>query len=183
MTDSELLQQLRLGDREAFSALFREYYPLAVRTVEGMVRERAIAEELVQDVFVELWDRRKSLRFDESFRAYLFRSARNRALNHLRHQRVQTRAEPLLASPSATPAGAFSEMIDREIDAAVESAIQRLPERCAEIFRMSRFDGLKYREIADALGISQKGVEAQMGKALKLLRDELARYLPDPTPD
>lgn len=148
-----------------------------------MVRERAIAEELVQDVFVELWDRRATLQFSESFRAYLLRAARNRALNHIRHAHVEARAEPWIESPSPPSPGAFDDMMEREIDRAVASAIDRLPDRCRQIFRMSRLDGLKYREIADILDISVKGVEAQMGKALKLLREDLARWLPDPSPD
>lgn len=142
-----------------------------------MLRDSAVSEEIAQEVFLELWRRRESLRIEESLRAYLFRSARNRALNHIRHARVERRAEPFVAPSSAVPTVAHANLVDGAIDDAVREAVAGLPDRCREIFEMSRVQGLKYREIADALGISVKGVEAQMGKALRLLRERLAPWL------
>ena len=178
MDDSELLARLRGGDREAFDIIFRAHYAPLVNAAEGVLRERAVAEEVAQDVFLELWRRRESLVVQESLRAYLFRSVRNRALNHLRHGRVQRNAAPYVAREEATPAAAPARMAEREIEGAVREAVAALPAPVRQVFEMSRRQHLKYNEIADSLGISVKTVEARMGKALKELRVRLAPWLP-----
>ena len=178
MTDRELLDRLRQGDRDAFDAIFRAHYPALVGAAEAIVGERAVAEEAAQDVMVELWRRRETVAVDDSLRAYLFRSARNRALNHLRHERVKVRTAPFAAGESVTHPEAPSRLAEEEIDAAVREAVAALPERCREVFELSRGHGLRYAEIAGVLGISVKTVEAQMGKALRVLRERLAPWLP-----
>jgi RNA polymerase sigma-70 factor (ECF subfamily) len=177
--ERELLARIRQGDEAAFDAIFRAQYPSLVGMAEGMLRSRAVAEEIVQDVMLELWRRRQSLPVEESLRAYLFRAARNRALNHLRHSRVEREGQPHAASPAAEPARAPSTLVEEEIDVALRDAMNDLPDRCREVFELSRVHGLRYTEIASALGISVKTVEAQMGKALRILRDRLAAWLPD----
>jgi RNA polymerase sigma-70 factor (ECF subfamily) len=144
-----------------------------------MLRERALAEEVVQDVMLEMWRRRETLSLDESLRAYLFRAAHNRALNHLRHERVKQRRMPYLAGESVSAPTAHLRLVEEEIDEALHQAVRALPERCREVFELSRVHGLKYAEIASALDISVKTVEAQMGKALRVLREQLAPWLPE----
>ncbi len=178
MSEQELLARLRAGDADAFDAIFRSLYPQLVGLAEGMLRQRAVAEETVQDVMLELWRRRESLTLEESLRAYLFRAVRNRALNHLRHEKVERRGEPFAASEPSSPPSAQAALEDEEIDAALREAVGALPERCREVFELSRVRGLRYAEIAAAMGISVKTVEAQMGKALRLLRERLAPWLP-----
>lgn len=178
MDERELLARIRQGDEAAFDAIFRAQYPPLVGMAEGMLRSRAVAEEIVQDVMLELWRRRESLPVEESLRAYLFRATRNRALNHLRHSRVEREGQPHAAGPIAEPARAPSTLIEEEIDVALREAIDDLPERCREVFELSRVHGLRYAEIAATLGISVKTVEAQMGKALRMLRERLAAWLP-----
>jgi len=176
--DRELLERIRRGDEGAFDAVFRAQYPALVGVAEGMLRSRAVAEEVVQDVMLELWRRREALPIEESLRAYLFRATRNRALNHLRHVRVERRGEPHAAGATADPPRAPAALVEEEIDAALKEAVGGLPERCREVFELSRVHGLRYAEIAAALGISVKTVEAQMGKALRILRERLAPWLP-----
>jgi RNA polymerase sigma-70 factor (ECF subfamily) len=183
VTDHELLQRLRSGAEDAFDAIFRAHYAPLVGLAESLVRERAIAEEVVQEVMLELWRRRESLTVEESLRAYLFRATRNRALNHLRHERVERKGEPYARGHSSTPAVGHLRLVEDEIDAALREAVQSLPERCRQVFELSRGHGLRYAEIAATLGISVKTVEAQMGKALRILRDRLAPWLPQPRPD
>jgi RNA polymerase sigma-70 factor (ECF subfamily) len=142
-----------------------------------VVRSRAIAEEIVQDVMLELWKRRESLADNSSPQAYLFQSTRNRSLNHLRHERVVKEAEPYATKTEAVDSKAHSHMVEDEMRAAVQRAIEGLPDKCREIFEMSRTNGLRYSEIATVLGISIKTVEAQMGKALRVLREELNPWL------
>ncbi len=179
MTDRELLDRLRRGDSLAFDALFRAWYAPLVRVAEAILRERAPAEEVVQDVMLELWRRRDRLPDTESPRAYLYRATRNRALNHIRRRRLERRGEPVLIAASARVSAAADADVDAsELDTAIRAAIEALPDRCREIFEMSRVGGLKYADIAELLGISVKTVEAQMGKALRSLRESLATWLP-----
>jgi len=142
------------------------------------VRSRAVAEEVVQDVMLELWRRRESLAKDSSPQAYLFQSTRNRALNHIRHERVERKSEPELMRQTEMSASAPSQLVEEEIEVALRTAVSELPDRCREVFELSRTHGLKYAEIATVLGISVKTVEAQMGKALRSLRVKLAPWLP-----
>lgn len=142
-----------------------------------MVRSRAVAEEIVQDVMLELWKRRESIDRDSSPQAYLFQSTRNRSLNHLRHERVEKHAEPMIGREEAQDSTAHSLMVEDEIHVAMKRAVEKLPTRCREVFDLSRTHNLKYAEIAEVLGISVKTVEAQMGKALRILREELAPWL------
>jgi RNA polymerase sigma-70 factor (ECF subfamily) len=183
VTDHELLERLRSGAEDAFDAIFRAHYAPLVGLAESLVRERAIAEEVVQEVMLELWRRRETLVVDESLRAYLFRAARNRALNHLRHERVERQGEPYARGESATPAVGHLRLVEEEIEGALHEAMQSLPGRCREVFELSRVQGLRYAEIAGVLGISVKTVEAQMGKALRILRERLAPWLPGARPD
>ena len=178
MDDRELLERVRLGEREAFDTAFRAYYALLVGSAESVVRSRAIAEELVQDVMLTLWMKRETLTVDDSLRAYLYKATRNRALNHVRHERVHQRTAPLLADAPSVPPTGPSALADAEIATAVSAAMNQLPDRCREVFELSRAQHLTYSEIATTLGISVKTVEAQMGKALRILRERLAEWLP-----
>jgi RNA polymerase sigma-70 factor (ECF subfamily) len=128
---------------------------------------------------LELWRRRESLASDGSAQAYLFQAARNRVLNHLRHLKIEQRSEPEIAGDSSSTPHADAEVTHEELSAAVQDAVRSLPDRCREVFELSRVHGLKYAEIATELGISVKTVEAQMGKALRTLRERLAAWLPD----
>ena len=180
VSDRELLERLRQGDSAAFDEIFRQWYGPLVGTAERMLRDRAVAEELVQDVMLELWRRRESLAADGSPQAYLFQATRNRVLNHLRHLKIQARSEPdVRAESSSSTPHADAAVAEDELDAAVQRAVQSLPDRCREVFELSRVHGLKYAEIARQLGISVKTVEAQMGKALRMLRERLGPWLPD----
>lgn len=178
MEDRELLDRIRRGDREAFDWAFRAYYAPLVGVAESLVRSRALAEELVQDVMLALWQKRDTMVVDDSVRAYLHKATRNRAFNHLRHERVQKKSAPYVAESPFVPPSAHAHLADAEIAAAVGAALEHLPDRCREVFELSRGKNMKYAEIATALGISVKTVEAQMGKALRILREQLAPWLP-----
>ena len=178
VNDRDLLARLRHGDRDAFDAVFRAQYAGLVGAAERVVGERAVAEELAQDVMLELWRRRESLTVDESLRAYLLRAARNRALNHVRHERMKVRTAPRAAGETVTQPDAPANAAEAEMEAALREAVAALPGRCREVFELSRGQGLRYVEIAAVLGISVKTVEAQMGKALRVLRERMAPFLP-----
>jgi RNA polymerase sigma-70 factor (ECF subfamily) len=176
--DPELLSRLARGDEAAFNALFRECYPALVLAAERLVGDRAAAEDAAQEVMAELWRRHAALPPGLSVRGYLFQSVRNRALNQIRHARIVRAAEPHVRPPSALPpadAGALT----GELGEAMRAAVEELPEDLAEVFHLSRRDGLTYPEIAARLGISVKTVEGRMGRCLKLLRERLAPWLPE----
>ena len=175
--DPELLARLRLGDESAFATLFREHYPGLVLSATRILRERALAEEIAQEVMLELWRRRADASITSSVKGYLHRAARNRALNRVRQDRTAQRAEPFLRPPTSAPQ-ADELARGREIAAAAREAIAQLSTPQREVFEMSRTDGLTYPEIAEALQISVKTVEARMGRALKQLREALAGWLP-----
>lgn len=157
--------------------VFRTYYARLVHFAAGMLGDTAAAEEVSQDVMLELWRRRTTITVDTSLQGYLFRATRNRALNQIRHDKVVQRGSAFAAQETTSPAVGDRELREKEIDVALQDAIQTLPPRCREVFELSRMQNLKYSEIASALDISIKTVEAQMGKALKILREKLTPLL------
>ena len=176
--DADLLRRLRAGDERALEELFRAYYAGMCAFVRRFVHAPDIAEELVQDVLFKLWSKRESLTDIDALRTYLFRAARNTALNHLRRKKLENAWEEQEASRGEpmTSVGTDDDASTDEVSRAVNGAIARLPTRCREIFVMSREGNMTYAEIATALGISIKTVETQMGRALKSLRVSLAKY-------
>lgn len=168
---------MRNGDQAAFDALFRAYYaPLCYYAASLNDGDRDEAEDLVQQAFIKLWEQRASLQINWSVKAYLYRSVHNASLNRLRAEKVRDKYKQHNAlqmemhyqnSPEPEP----------ELQGRLQKALNELPAQCRQVFELSRFEELKYREIADHLNISIKTVETQMGKALKLLRTHLADYL------
>jgi RNA polymerase sigma-70 factor (ECF subfamily) len=178
MEDRELLQRIQAGDEGAYDSVFRTWYPVLVRVAGVLLRDADASEEVAQEVMLELWRRRHLLDTGVSLRAYLLRAVRNRSLNHLRHLRVRRETESDVEALYDEPTGSDQPIVARELAEAVQVALRELPPRCREVFELSRVHGLKYAEIANALDISQKTVEAQMGKALKIMRERLAAWLP-----
>lgn len=176
--EQEILARLRAGEEPAFESVFRTHYARLVGLAQAILRDRAPAEDVAQDVMLELWRRRESIVVETSLRAYLLRAVRNRALNQVRHQRVAQRGAPEVAwRPGGPPAD--RDLLEKEMDVALAQAVAQLPDRCREVFELSRLHGLKYAEIAQVLEISVKTVEAQMGKAIRVLRERLAPWLPE----
>ena len=178
MSDQQDLDRLREGIEEGFDTIFRTYYADLVGFAQAILRDRTAAEDTTQDVMLELWRRRNNIVLDTSLRAYLLQATRNRALNLIRHRRVAAGVDPrdVTATP---PAPANRSVLEREIEVVVSRAVSTLPTKCREIFQLSRVHGLKYAEIAEALDISVKTVEAQMGKALRAIRQQLGPWLPE----
>lgn len=176
--DAELLRRLRQGDERALELVFRAHYPVMVAVVRRIVFAPDVAEELVQDVFFKLWTKRENLAEIDALKTYLYRAARNTALNHLRRLKLEQAHEEREAAKGepTTVESTDDSATASELTEAVHAAINRLPTRCREIFLMSREGGLTYGEIAAELGISIKTVETQMGRALKALRLSLSQF-------
>ncbi len=164
------------GDREAFEALFRLHYRPLCGFAMGYLKDADRAEDLVQDLFFRLWLDRTKLNITTSVKAYLFASVRNRCLNAVKagakvralNEEADDRLEEVERSEDE-----HAERIAR-----VQAAIEALPTERRKVFKLSRYEGLKYHEIAERLGISVKTVENQMGSALKSLRTELRDLVP-----
>ena len=176
--DAELVRRIRAGDERALEAVFKAHYAGMASFVQRFVRSQDLAEELVQDVFLKLWAKREQLAEIETFRTYLFRAARNTALNYLRRAKLERRWREEQGTDDDPPTSyaADEETVEQELAVAVREAINRLPPRCREIFLLSRDGGLTYAEIARSLDISVKTVETQMGRALKALRASLHHF-------
>lgn len=175
--ESKWIAQIRDGDAQAFESLFRSYCSKLVRFSYRFVHDADTAENIVQDVFVNIWTHRASLDPQRNFRSYIYASVRNRALEDLRHQQVVQDAVADLKTLVPDVRTPEDEHHSRELAIAIQRAIDKLPERCRTIFVMSRTDRLTYREIAEVLDISVKTVETQMGRALQVLRKQLNDFL------
>lgn len=174
-SDSDIIGRIRQGDKQEFEKLFRSSYVSLVRYAKTLLKDHDTAEEIVQELFFRLWQDRQNLRIESSLNGYLYRSVHNRSLHYIEHQKVVSRhAGEIIAGAELTSEPVTEAIYYSELQARVARVLERLPVRCRLIFRMSRFEGLKYNEIADKLAVSLKTVEADMGKALREFRKALA---------
>lgn len=174
-SDSEIIRRIRQGDKQEFEKLFRSSYVSLVRYAKTILKDHDTAEEIVQDLFFRLWQDRGNITIESSLNGYLFRSVHNKSLHFIEHQKVIDRhAGEIAASADETAEPVTDAIYYSELQSKVARVLEQLPERCSVIFRMSRFEGLKYNEIAEKLSVSLKTVEANMGKALKEFRKALA---------
>jgi RNA polymerase sigma-70 factor (ECF subfamily) len=174
--DHTAFEAIRNGDRHAFERLFKDNYrPLTAYSFR-FVRDLPTAENIVQDVFLKLWQSRESLLITTSLVHYLFRSVRNHSLNQLEKLKVRSGYQKYLVENSLHDEDFSTFYPEIGLLEKIEKAISALPEKRQEIFLLAREEGLKYREIAEQLDISVKTVEAQMTMALKQLRESLKEY-------
>lgn len=175
--NGEVTEQLRTGNLKTFEMIFNQYYHPLVQYGNTFMKDLDEAEDVVQQVFVSVWEKRESTEIHTSLRALLYKAVHNACLNRIKQQKVR-RDYVQSEVHVRQEASAFDHLQEKELKQKIEDAVSLLPEQCAKIFRMSRFEQLKYQEIADQLGLSVKTVENQMGKALKLMRESLKEYLP-----
>jgi RNA polymerase sigma-70 factor, ECF subfamily len=177
--DGYLIDSLVQKDEAVFERVFKTHFKNLHAYACTIIREETAAEEVVQQVFFKLWERSKNLSISGSVAAYLYRAVYNESLNYLKHQKVQSQYEQhfthTMKNQSFTAGKKFSM---KELEEQLGKAMNELPEQCRTVFQLSRFEELRYREIADHLGISVKTVENHMGKALKILRTKLVDFLP-----
>jgi RNA polymerase sigma-70 factor (ECF subfamily) len=174
--DQILLAQLRNGDVKVFENLFHRNYSGMCKYAVSILKKDELAEEVVQDVFYNIWKNRRELEI-HNLQSYLYRSVYNNSMMILRKHKREIRLDESWAESQKHPSASPVETLDRkEIDDLVVSTLDKLPERTREIFTLNRFEGLRYKEIAEKLSVSVKTVEANMGRALKALRTSLGEY-------
>ncbi len=176
--ETDWITSIRNGNTAVFESLFKKYYkPLCAYAIT-VLKDKDYSEEIVQQVFVKIWERRSMLNITTSLKAYLYQSVRNDCLNVLKHEKVKEQYRRYkVIDMQQQHDSASHRLASRELEEQIQNAIDALPEQCGIIFRMSRFEELKYKDIAEQLDISVKTVENQMGKALKLMRTKLAEYV------
>ena len=174
MTEEKLLKSIKQDDKTAFEAVFRSHYSDLCKFCVKYVRDEIIAEEIVQEVFINIWDRRSVLKINTSVKAYLFTAVRNRSFNYLKLQLPKEQNKVELDNIGVFELDAADEdERKKELIRQVQIAIDGLPNKCKIIFNLSRNGGMTYKEIAEELNLSVKTVENQVGHALKKLRTDL----------
>lgn len=170
--------QYQQYDDQAFEQLFKSHFKALHAYANVILKDDDDAEEIVQNMFLKFWEKRDLLNVQTSLKAYLYKCVYHDSLNFLKHQKIRTKYQDFASYAMDTqhlPASSKVEMTELEYNLSL--ALNELPEQCRTIFQMSRFEELKYREIAERLGLSIKTIENQMGKALRILRLELADFL------
>lgn len=165
-------------DKPLFEQLFKEHFAPLCQFAVQFVQDSDAAKDIAQKVFINLWENREHIDPQKPVRSYLYTSVRNRCLNYIRDNkkyRSQTLDIELME-------GVFFFEEDNpglsDLERQIKTALESLPEKCRQVFEMSRFEDKKYKEIAQELDISEKTVEAHMSKALKTLKEQLKEYLP-----
>ena len=173
---ADLVRRIRAGDERAFEVTFRTHYAQLCDFANSIVQAPDVAEEVVQDVFANLWRGRAALQVTATLRAYLYGAVRNRALNHWRRSVVEVPVDSL-AEPRAPDTDAQAALESGEVRARVLAALESLPPRNREVLVLRWLHGLSHAEIAATLGISRKGVENHLARGLAALRDRLPPHL------
>lgn len=177
-TNREIETAFSNGDQKIYEVIFRAYYKVLCRYANGIVNDPDDAEELVQQVFVAIWEKRSEFKIEVSIKSYLYRAVHNRCLNYIAQSKVRTMYANEKINDGIPVEHPVANLRQKELQERIRVALLKLPEQCRIVFKLSRFEELKYSEIASHLGISIKTVENQMGKALRIMREELKEYLP-----
>ena len=184
--DSKIIQQLRKGNEDAFEHIFRQYFAKLCIYAQNILKKKEAAEEIVEDLFLHLWENCNELNITTSLQSYLFKSVYNRCLKYLRHLKVEqnyinnqqniyieTNTDHMVSTDYPV-----AHLISKELEQTIEKAVFNLPEQCREVFIQQRIHDLSYQEIAEKLQISVNTVKTHMTRAMQKLRAELKEYLP-----
>lgn len=179
--DAQVVEKIKAHDQAAFEYVFKRFYQELCNFSLTYLKVEAAAEEVVQETFIHIWERRQKFSLQSSLKAYLYVAVKNRSLNYLKSQATQvskkshsTSADDAVHIP--TEATIEKAMHNAELQNVLEQAVQSLPQRCQEIFTLARIQGLSYQQVADQLNLSKKTVEAQMGIAFKKLREFIRQH-------
>ncbi len=183
-SESEMIRQLREGNENAFEHIFKKHFTGLCLFAEHFLKDTHAAENIVEDLFCDLWANARTISINVSLQGYLYKSVFNRCLKFLRHKGIEHKY--LLDHQSflntddnndALKSDPLINLISKELEERISQAIQKLPFQCRKIFMLHRFQNLSYPEIAVELSCSVNTVKTQMSRALEKLRTELSDYL------
>lgn len=175
--DFIVLKKIREGNIKAFEDVFKLYYSPLCLYAASLTGQTDVAEEIVQELFYVFWKEKENIQLLHSLKSYLYGAVRNRSFQYMEHLEVRCRYRDAVLSETQEEMVSPEQQLEyNELQTLIDQTLQRLPERRLRIFRMHRFEGLKYAEIASALSLSVKTVEAEMTKALQALRKEIENY-------
>jgi RNA polymerase sigma-70 factor, ECF subfamily len=178
LSDFIVQRKIQGGDIGEFEWLFKKYYEPLCRYAFGFLKDMDTSEDIVQEFFYHLWKNRESFSPKLSLNAYLYHSIRNNTLHYLQHVTIQQNYSDTVIKEfeQQMPVEEKPEIELEELNNVIDRTLRQMPERCSRVFRLNRFEGKKYREIAEMLSISVKTVEADMGKALQMFRNSLKEF-------
>lgn len=171
--DIYLLKQIQKDEMGAFEVLYKKHYRMVYYFARRFINEAAICQDVVQDVFSYVWDHRQHLEIKKSFKSYLLTCCHHTCLNYIKKAATNQRHLANYIDHSPESEDGYARIYEDELTESLQQAISELPEQCREIFQLSRFKGLKHKEIARQLNISPKTVEVQIYRALKALKRRL----------
>jgi RNA polymerase sigma-70 factor, ECF subfamily len=173
-----LISKLKIGDSSAFTSIFIAYYKDLVIFASRFTKEFNTAEEIVQDTFVKLWEEHESVNINISLKSYLLKTVQNKCLDWFRHNKIMKKHDKYVMESSLQfEFDTDSYILHSELQEEIEATLCKLPDEIAETFRMNRYKGLRYAEIAEILNVSVRTIEVRIGKALNMLRNHLKDYL------
>lgn len=178
-TEEQLLQMIIADEVNGLELLFKNYYKQLWRFAKEILKNTDAAEDAVQDVFIKFWEKRNQINITTSLKAYLFTAVRNTCFNQLKasERNVWLDDTSIQYDMKNSSPDAINNIAGKELEQKIATAIDALPPRCGLVFKLSRFENKSYKEIAEIMDISVKTVDNQMGKALMLMRQQLAPYL------
>jgi RNA polymerase sigma-70 factor (ECF subfamily) len=177
--ERDLIDGLNEGNKEAFSLLFRAYYKdLVLFGGNFLPGDKDTCEDVVQSVFLKLWNDRQTIVVETSIKSYLIKAVRNACLDELRHRGVVREHKLYVqATRIADEMDTENYILYSDLQRHLQAALDKIPQLCREAFEMNRFDGLKYREIAERLQLSERTVEVRIAKAIDLLKKYMKEFL------
>lgn len=177
-SENALVEKLKNNSKSAFSAIFLTYYQDLVRFAFRFTKNLETSEEIVQDVFIKIWEERATLEIHHSLKSFLLKSVQNLSIDRLRHQNIVNKyASLVLDNPVLSDNATENYLLRDELELNYIRAMEKIPAEYADVYRLSRVEGKNYHEIAQKLGVSVRTVEVRIGKALNLLREELKDFL------
>ena len=172
-TDLYFVERIKNNDKYAFEIIFKKYYKHVYGYAKYYLNDSDTCHDIAQDIFGTLWEMRSSLNITGSLKSYLFISVKNKCLNHIKKQNIKQKVTSELFSNEEYLNDGYDIVFSNELKLKLDTIIEQLPAQCREIFHLSRFRGLKHKEIAEKLNISPKTVETQIYRALKVFKKNL----------
>lgn len=175
-SDQEVLQLISKGDEKGMQYLYDQYYRYLCHAVYKILKDSNTVEDIVQEVYLEIWKKKEQIDIHISLKAYLRRASINKSLNYIRAQKMSFEEDDGYKDSFIDDDNLHDRLEVEELQKAVDISIEALPERCRLVFAMSRYESMSYKEISEALDISIKTVENQISKALRILREAIITH-------